>query len=72
VIAHKIIDEYLNHDHNLYDYGTFIDGNIKRRGQDVRYAINDDKIKALGWRPQADFDTKLKDIVAYYVKNFIW
>ena len=44
----------------------------KRVGQDVRYAIDDSKLKALGWYPQADFDTALEDIVKYYTTNFVW
>lgn len=43
-----------------------------RVGQDVRYAIDDSKLKALGWYPQADFDTALEDIVKYYTTNFVW
>jgi dTDP-D-glucose 4,6-dehydratase len=44
----------------------------QRQGQDVRYAINDSKLKSLGWTPQADFDTKLKSIVEHYRNNFVW
>lgn len=44
----------------------------QRHGQDVRYSIDDSKLKALGWKPKADFDTELKKIVKYYKKNFIW
>jgi dTDP-glucose 4,6-dehydratase len=43
-----------------------------RPGQDVRYAINDDKLKALGWSPKADFDVELAKIVEYYKTNFVW
>lgn len=43
-----------------------------RVGQDVRYAINDSKLKALGWQPQAVFDKALEDIVKYYIENFVW
>ena len=43
-----------------------------RHGQDVRYSIDDSKLKALGWKPKADFNTELKKIVTYYKKNFIW
>jgi dTDP-glucose 4,6-dehydratase len=43
-----------------------------RPGQDVRYAINDDKLKALEWSPKADFDAELKIIVEYYKNNFVW
>jgi len=43
-----------------------------RRGQDVRYSIDDSKLKTLGWLPQANFDKELTAIVMYYKKNFIW
>jgi len=42
---------------------------MERQGQDVRYSINDDKLKELGWSPKADFDTELKKIVKYYKNN---
>ena len=45
---------------------------LVRPGQDVRYAISDDKLKSLGWSPQADFDTELAKIVEYYKTNFVW
>jgi len=45
---------------------------LERAGQDVRYAINDDKLKMLGWHAIADFDDELKKIVNYYTENFIW
>ena len=44
----------------------------QRRGQDVRYSIDDTKLKALGWQPKANFDLALVDIVSYYRKNFVW
>jgi len=45
---------------------------MSRPGQDLRYAIDDSKLKALGWAPQADFDFELEKIVDYYKNNFIW
>jgi dTDP-glucose 4,6-dehydratase len=53
---------------NHEDYVT----DLVRPGQDVRYAINDSKLKALGWSPKAHFDTELKVIVDYYKNNFVW
>jgi dTDP-glucose 4,6-dehydratase len=41
-------------------------------GQDVRYAIDDSKLKALGWMPKANFDVELEKIVEYYRNNFVW
>ena len=53
------------------DLTQFIE-HMERRGQDVRYSIDDTKLLNLGWKPQADFDTELANIVEYYKKNFIW
>jgi dTDP-glucose 4,6-dehydratase len=54
------------------DPEQYLDLGVKRPGQDVRYAINDNKLKMLGWYAKADFDDELKEIVKYYKKNFIW
>jgi dTDP-D-glucose 4,6-dehydratase len=39
---------------------------------DVRYALDDSKLRSLGWEPKADFDQELKHIVEYYKNKFIW
>jgi dTDP-glucose 4,6-dehydratase len=71
VVAKKIIDMYyLGGCKGLYD--EHLNTGIKRQGQDVRYAIDDSKIKALGWTPKANFDTELQAIVDHYAKNFVW
>lgn len=44
----------------------------KRKGQDVRYHVNDGRLRALGWLPCADFDQELIKIVDYYRRNFVW
>lgn len=44
----------------------------KRIGQDVRYSIDDSKLKSLGWKPIADFDAELALIVQWYRENFVW
>jgi dTDP-D-glucose 4,6-dehydratase len=43
-----------------------------RVGQDVRYSIDDSKLRHLGWKPEAIFDNELVKIVEYYKENFIW
>jgi dTDP-glucose 4,6-dehydratase len=50
----------------------WLDLGVTRQGQDVRYSVDDSKLKALGWKPKADFTKELKSIVKYYTKNFIW
>ena len=50
----------------------YLDLSCVRQGQDVRYALNDNKLRALGWEPKAIFDKELPAIVEYYKSNFIW
>ena len=68
VVAKKILYSY----GILNDEDDWIDDTEKRLGQDVRYSVNDNKLKEIGWHPEADFDKELKIIVDYYKKNFIW
>jgi len=70
----KIINCYYNDD-PFKEYTNWIDTvelNYKREGQDVRYALNDDKLKALGWSPTQDFNEQILKIVRFYKKNFRW
>jgi len=50
----------------------YCDLTYSRTGQDVRYSLDDSKLKTLGWAPKATFDNELPSIVEYYKKNFIW
>ena len=49
-----------------------IDLNYSRKGQDIRYALNDDKLRNLGWEPKHTFNDKLPKMVEYYKEKFIW
>ena len=53
----------------MWDY---VDLSYSRVGQDVRYALNDNKLRNLGWKPKCVFDKELPKIVEYYKLNFIW
>jgi dTDP-glucose 4,6-dehydratase len=54
------------------DPEQYLDLGVKRQGQDVRYSIDDSKLRSLGWKPTAKFDKELIKIVKYYKDNFIW
>lgn len=54
------------------NFKHYLDFSYSRKGQDVRYALNDDKLRALGWKPKAKFDKELTKIVKFYKKRFIW
>jgi dTDP-glucose 4,6-dehydratase len=49
-----------------------IDFSYNREGQDLRYALDDSKLRALGWNPEADFNKELFEIVKYYKEKYIW
>ena len=66
----KIINAYYNQ--TFEDYDQFFNFDIHRLGQDIRYALNDNKIRNLGWKPTCVFDEEINNIVEYYKENFIW
>lgn len=67
--ARKIIKAYHGTDDNWKQY---IDFDTFREGQDVRYSLDDSKLRGLGWGPEKEFDKEIKKIVEYYKDNFIW
>jgi len=50
----------------------YIDFSCHRPGQDVRYALDDSKLKQLGWQPVREFSAELQKAVEFYKNNFIW
>jgi dTDP-glucose 4,6-dehydratase len=55
--------------HNIDHY---VDFSCNRKGQDVRYALDDSKLRALGWEPKCVFSEEIIRIVSYYKSKFIW
>jgi dTDP-glucose 4,6-dehydratase len=43
-----------------------------RPGHDRRYALNTDKLRAIGWTPEVDFDSGLAATVEWYRANEWW
>ena len=68
----KVIREYVDKSMTEENTKLFLDLSYSRAGQDVRYALDDSKLRALGWKPEADFDKELPKIVEYYKNKFIW
>jgi len=65
----KLLNAYNLDENSIND---FVDFSCNRIGQDVRYALDDSKLRSIGWVPSKIFDTELKTIVAYYRNKFIW
>lgn len=54
------------------NWEKYADMSYSRPGQDVRYALDDSKLKDLGWFPIKNFDEEIENIVKYYKENFRW
>tara|TARA_R100000152_G_C6782181_1_gene218830 strand:- start:775 stop:1731 length:957 start_codon:yes stop_codon:yes gene_type:complete len=65
----NIIEAYHGTGKNWQQY---VDLGYKRLGQDVRYALNDDKLRALGWKPQKSLNEEIPKLVQFYKDNFKW
>ena len=65
----KIIKAYFGTDDNWEQY---VDFGVVREGQDVRYALNDEKLRSLGWAPKKEFNKELQSIVDHHKNIFLW
>lgn len=43
-----------------------------RLGHDPRYALDDTKLRGLGWKPEHDFDLGLEETIKWYKQNEAW
>ena len=68
IVVEKIIKEMFD-DNNFEKYCDFT---YSRDGQDVRYSLDDSKLRSLGWKPVKNFNEELPIIVNFYKENFIW
>jgi dTDP-glucose 4,6-dehydratase len=57
---------------DINNLDQYIDFSFDRLGQDIRYALDDSKLRALGWEPKSNFDWELQFITEYYKRKFIW
>lgn len=64
-VAEQIVD-FLGKPKSLIKFVT------DRLGHDRRYALDCEKIHALGWRPEKDFEEALADTVRWYKENPEW
>lgn len=62
----KTILDMLGKSESLIQYVT------DRKGHDLRYALDSSKLKALGWKPQSDYEEAMQRTVDWYVQNEPW
>ena len=68
----QIVKSYHNIDPISEEINTYLDLSYSRQGQDVRYALNDDKLRKLGWYPKIVFAEELPKIVNSLKEDFVW
>ena len=68
--AKKIL-QYFYNDCNI-QFDNHLDLSYIREGQDIRYSLDDSKIRSLGWKPIKVFDNEIENIVNFYKNNFKW
>ena len=49
-----------------------IAGGFEQKNIDIRYALDDSKLRSLGWKPKKLFNEEINGIVEYYSNKFIW
>ncbi len=70
----QVITEYMGviNWEDFHSINDYVDFSYNRPGEDVRYALDDSKIRALGWEPKSVFSQEIPRIVNYYKNKFIW
>jgi dTDP-glucose 4,6-dehydratase len=68
-VCNKITDIYFP---EVKDKNNFYDFSYQRPGEDIRYSLDDSKLRLLGWKEEAVFEDEIEKIVMYYKNRFIW
>lgn len=67
----KVIECFIDSDKKI-KMEDYIDFSYNRDGQDVRYALDDSKLRRLGWKAQKNFDKEIFNITKSYKEKFRW
>ena len=67
----KVIECFMDGDKKI-KMEDYVDFSYNRDGQDVRYALDDAKLRRLKWKAQKNFDKEIFNITQSYKKKFRW
>ena len=56
----------------LDNWENYVDFSVVREGQDLRYALDDSKLRKLGWKTEKIFDEEISSIVRHHKTNYVW
>ncbi len=68
-VVAKVLRCYFGKDVSLEDFAQL---NYVRMGEDIRYSLDDSRLRNLGWNNVKNFDEELTRIVDYYKNKFTW
>lgn len=66
----ETVSQIVNYYDSSIDLDSVLDLSFNRKGQDVRYSLDDSKLRKLGWEPVCKFDEEIKEIVDYHREHF--
>ena len=69
-VMKRVFERYF--DGQIVNMNEYIDFSYNRPGQDVRYSLDDTKLRSLGWAAKKTFDVEIDNVVRYYKNTFIW
>lgn len=69
-VVHKVIEAFYEKPFKNID--EFVDLSFERPGQDVRYSVDDTKLRSLGWKQTRFFNKELEKIVKNMREDFRW
>ena len=56
----------------LDNWENYVDFSVVREGQDLRYALDDSKLRKLGWKTEKNFDSEIEKIVKNNKETWRW
>lgn len=68
-VAQSVLKAYFGRAVPLEKYAKFA---YVRQGEDVRYGVDDEALRALGWRNKRAFNTEINKIVRHYKNKVVW
>jgi len=68
----EVVEKIIHKMFGNVDTNEYIDFSLTRPGIDIRYSVDDSKLRGLNWSPKTNFDEELTKIIAHYSAKFVW
>lgn len=68
----QVVEKIIHRMFGEVDINQYIDFSLTRPGIDIRYSVDDSKLRGLNWSPKTNFDEELTKIIEHYSAKFVW